>query len=372
MKPIKWITLGLALLAILSVAAVYFLRTHDSAFTDEGLLQANAADLQHSIVTPHLETPIEDGMNVLWCGTFQLAWNEACTLIGEELHLENEPAMVDVLNKKSFTKQDIDAESYVAVAGYVKDDIHGQIQRQLEETFGGKATPQIIPPIDPNPGPNDFIAYAYLFKNLEFPVPFERIEKPIVFGSEEVPCFGIGEDVKEIQEKLRGQFVILEYQSEDDFVIEFKTKSEGDRVILAKLQPKPTLEATIAEVQKRSANPEPTQPAFLDVLKIPKLNFDVVRKYDELVGQTLIAKNPAIPTNLVITSAMQDIRFQFDEQGARLRSEGELTSKSLMSKIRHIMIFDKPFLIMLQRSNADVPYFALWVGNAELLVKSKK
>ena len=33
------------------------------------------------------------------------------------------------------------------------------------------------------------------------------------------------------------------------------------------------------------------------------------------------------------------------------------------------MIFDKPFLIMLQRSDAKMPYFALWVDNAELLVR---
>ena len=31
------------------------------------------------------------------------------------------------------------------------------------------------------------------------------------------------------------------------------------------------------------------------------------------------------------------------------------------------MVFDKPFLIMLQRSDAKTPYFALWVGNADLL-----
>ena len=33
------------------------------------------------------------------------------------------------------------------------------------------------------------------------------------------------------------------------------------------------------------------------------------------------------------------------------------------------MIFDKPFLIILERANAKMPYFALWVDNAELLVR---
>ena len=35
-------------------------------------------------------------------------------------------------------------------------------------------------------------------------------------------------------------------------------------------------------------------------------------------------------------------------------------------------IFDKPFLILLERKGAANPYFALWVGNAELLVPFKR
>jgi hypothetical protein len=35
---------------------------------------------------------------------------------------------------------------------------------------------------------------------------------------------------------------------------------------------------------------------------------------------------------------------------------------------QHRMIFDKPFLLLMQRQGAKVPYFALWVDNAELLV----
>ena len=31
-------------------------------------------------------------------------------------------------------------------------------------------------------------------------------------------------------------------------------------------------------------------------------------------------------------------------------------------------VFDKPFLIMLQRKDAEMPYFALWVDNTELLM----
>ena len=35
------------------------------------------------------------------------------------------------------------------------------------------------------------------------------------------------------------------------------------------------------------------------------------------------------------------------------------------------LIFDKPFLIMLQNQDAKAPYFAAWVDNAEILLKAE-
>jgi hypothetical protein len=173
--------------------------------------------------------------------------------------------------------------------------------------------------------------------------------------------------------KMFEQLVILDYQSEDDFVIELRTKGEGDRVILAKTQPQETLEATVRAVQKRAANPEPTQPREGDVLKVPKFNFDLTRRYAELEGKKLLVKNPKVAADLMVLSALQNVRFQFDEKGVRLRSESHIAIGCSASPppppTRHIMVFDKPFLVILERNDADLPYFALWVGSPELLVK---
>jgi hypothetical protein len=37
---------------------------------------------------------------------------------------------------------------------------------------------------------------------------------------------------------------------------------------------------------------------------------------------------------------------------------------------RHL-IFNKPFLILMKRADAPQPYFAMWVGNASLLVPAQ-
>ena len=61
---------------------------HDSKFTNVGLITANQENLPSTTISPTLNEPILPGRNVLWCGTFQLAWNEVCALIGEEVHSE--------------------------------------------------------------------------------------------------------------------------------------------------------------------------------------------------------------------------------------------------------------------------------------------
>ena len=73
-----------------------------------------------------------------------------------------------------------------------------------------------------------------------------------LFGRTHVECFGF-EKGKPGVAPLLPQVRIHDYKGTNDFVIELKTKSPLDRVILAKVAPGETLAATIASVQKRAA-----------------------------------------------------------------------------------------------------------------------
>ena len=347
---------------------------HEDAFSREGLLTANATDLKATVVSGTLDVPMAPGTNVLWCGTFQLAWNEIGSLIGDDPRLPEPSLLVDGLNKKSFTKNDLDDASYVALAGLVGDGIHERIGRALRDKFGGQARPRFLPSKNLTPRPQDIVAYAYLFKNLEFPTPFERLDRPLVFGGKEVAAFGMGE-FKPGHWAMVPQVMILDYRNENDFVIELKTKSEWDRVILAKTAlgssgPGATLAAMVAEVERR-ASAKGEQASLGDSLTIPKFNFDLTRRYVELENHPLVSRNPNVAGDLFILSALQNTRFQMDEKGVKLRSESHISVGCAAEKRmqpQHRLIFDRPFLIMLQRDGTASPYFALWVDNPELLV----
>ena len=110
------ICFGVSLLAALPTASCGELPSHD-AIAGAPELKANAEDLEHTIVTPHLEHVIPADTNVLWCGTFQLAWNELCDLAGGPVEMEPTSALVEALNRQTTSKQDLDKSSYVAVAG---------------------------------------------------------------------------------------------------------------------------------------------------------------------------------------------------------------------------------------------------------------
>jgi len=102
---------------------------------------------------------------------------------------------------------------------------------------------------------------------------------------------------------------------------------------------------------------------------VPVLNFELWKSYDELRDKIVTTPGPLQGTPIGI--AMQTIRFRFDERGAILKSEAAIAKAAEMMGGPRQLIFDKPFLILLERRDAKQPYFALWVDNAELLVPWK-
>ena len=214
------------------------------------------------------------------------------------------------------------------------------------------------------------MAYACLYKNLSFPVPFEHLDESLPFAGDQVLAFGIGPH-KAAQDNMYPQVLILNYQSEDDFVIELRTKSEGDRLILAKVQPKGTLGNTMMSVQERIARTNVESAATNDLLIVPRMKLDLTREYFEIEGLHLIPQGTNIAKDLVLRSAVQNTQFELNEKGVELRSEAHMAFGCVKQEEpipKHKMVFNKPFLVLLERTGAEIPYFAVWVDNSELLI----
>ncbi len=61
--------------------------------------------------------------------------------------------------------------------------------------------------------------------------------------------------------------------------------------------------------------------------------------------------------------ARQEISFCLDKSGAAVKSQME----GYASGIPEHFVFDRPFLVYMKKRGAEMPYFVMWVDNAELL-----
>lgn len=337
-------------------------------------IQIDSTQLKETIITCYLEDYIVSGKNLIYCSTFQIAWNELIdVIIKSSLKLENDPKAGEALNKKLTSKKDLQDDSYVALAGFNKDGIVEKIKKALKDKFNTNIGINII-----LKNPDDILAYAFLLKHLKFENDFEKLDNPIMFKSNPmfdgrpVQGFGIVQyKVDPLYQKIIGQVNIFDYQNNDDFIISLKSVSSKDEIILAKINPQETLLKTIDYVFLRINNKTPSNLIEDETLQIPKINFNILHEFLELENKRLLNKGFE---EYFIAKAIQVIKFKLDEKGALLRSEAAIGMLPLARRdsSSRRFIFDKPFLICLREKGAKYPYFAMWIDNAELLTRQER
>jgi hypothetical protein len=346
-----------------------------SACTNSAESKPAITKTQHTIITPYLVAQIGIDNNILYCASFQMAWNKMRDkVIKGDIQLENEPLTAQRLNRMLENRNDISIGSFVAEAGELSDELVARINKQLQEKFGDQVGDTLEKPHDAN-GQRQLIAYAFLYKNLEFPTEFEKLKDTVAFaaGGRVTPVQAFGVDSfahsKRLHKKLADQVAIFDYRNDDDFILVLTSKSDNDQIILAKVTPGRNLLNTYTTVAQRIGNAKQSYLQEEETLRIPKIDFDLTHSFSELENKRI--KNKGWE-GWFISKAVQDTRFKLDEKGAVLKSRSFL----LMLKEEapppeekpRKFIFDKPFLICLKQKNGIHPYFALWVNNPELLL----
>ncbi len=335
-------------------------------------------------VMSHLDAEIKPEETLVYCATFQLAWNQLCDeVIGQpSLCLKGDPPIAQALNQRLIGADDLDEQSYVAMAGFARDGIVERIRQALREKFDRE------PMIDLEDS-GDILAYAYLEKALQFGIAFPEFDGPLRFNDGTlVESFGIY-----AEDPACEQVTVLDYRHQDDFIIRLDTMSPRDELLLAKVPPSSTLRKTIDGVLVRATSEarqtairelreagrdsnllNPELQAASETLQIPKIRIDVEHSYEELIGRTVC--NPGWE-GYYVSKALQAIKFDLDEKGTILRSDAviEMTvtfSPYMIVEERRQFIFDGPFLVCLKEREARYPYLALWVGSSEVLVRHEE
>jgi hypothetical protein len=328
----------------------------------------DAAAMANTDVLPFADGPLEPGRNYIYCATFTLAWQQLEAELGQAPVLIGAEEWSQRLNDDPFDKTQLNERDYLARAGRIEKGIVADFRREMAERF-----PNATMPVPDAPQKKGIYALAYLLKKLPFEQRFERLDDPVQFaaagGTTAVRSFGVSVEGQDWERKsaMRDQVAVLDYASDDDFILSLQPKEERDVIVIAKVAPAATLRATIDAVKSRVAQSDyyRREVTYEEPLAIPTVSLYVQRQFEELTGKPL-----ANVDDEIIVQAFQAIRFSLDEKGAELESMAGGTTTTTeggpVPKPRKFIV-DKPFLLMLRETDAAEPYLAMWIANTDVL-----
>ncbi len=336
----------------------------------------NSADLKQTIIVPTLDSPIQPGKNIIWCSSFQLAWNELRDkVIGEPVRVSEAQEIADRLNQAQEDASDLPADSFYVASGWADKGIVGEIQRQMAKKFPHATIP------DFSQVGHDLILFAYLTGRVRFTIPYLINDKPFNFKSSEgqdyaVISFGIRESDMSAQDHLRRQIEVLyvpgyhelaEERAQNEYVLDLCKESKPNQLVLARVDFKGSLAQTMSHVSKLIEKQHAPEFGVNDVLLVPELGFKIQHEFQELEGQKKTCLNQGF-LSIHIAKAIQAIDFRLDRSGASIES----SALAQMRSTPHQFVFNSPFLIYMKKRGAERPFFVMWVDNAELLTRDEK
>lgn len=360
---VKTITTVLMITGVASTAVI----TGQFFLTDPTAdLITKTSDLKATKIVGTNDAKIEKGKNTIWCPTMQMAWDESKKKFGGDIKLKGSPEEASQLNKNSYDKGNINDKAFVARAGFKKDKIIASLQTELKEKFKQGEDP-VLNEIAKNMTEKDLIAYSFLYKELPFKYVFENLGADFQFKKYKgLASFGIArfDRKNKLHFVLNQQLKVVDYKSDSDFLLKLLPANKNEEIILARIKPKKTMKETIKVILKRLKSDNLDRLRGRDSLIIPKFNFDLTHNYDNLCKDVLNAGF----TGYRLRKAVQNIRFRLDEKGSLLKSKTiqYFDSKSDPRNYH----FNDSFMILLKEKDKEEPYLAIWVDNAEILVKN--
>ncbi|QRN40684.1 MAG: hypothetical protein GKC53_00660 [Neisseriaceae bacterium] len=300
--------------------------------------------------------------NYVWAGAMNLAWTEMSEhVIGAPIqvrsNLQQVQNRVNSYNHPVFTRNDISVDSFYIKSGYGQKTIN-LINREVKQKFPQKS----LPDLKINLGDKDIISYAYLLKEVQYKTPFSV--STLNFNGQTVQAFSA------TNTKMRNNIQILQYDNDDRFVLELKLKDVKDKLFLVKGYENTSAKEIIQLIDNNIGSSEKLNSR--DEFKAPKLVLDVSHQHQDFIN--LPITNTGFE-NYVISTMIENIKFNMDEIGAKVENEAYIGFTSSASSVVNTpkrLILDKPYWIIMKDSQGQSPYFILGVKNSKLMQKIGK
>jgi len=363
-----------AIVAVVAVALAWQVFNHQAAYDPpHASFQGESEALRQTIVMPTLDSALPPGKSAIWCAAFEVAWDRLMSdVVKAPVQLDKELRLVSELNRGEVAKDDLVPADYFAAAGLVRDGIAEEIRKEMATRFPHVPAPSLATV------PQGAVAYSYMQAAVPFALPFFDNDEQFLFTDSSgkdtwIGSFGIRRKDDYAYHNLRDQVQVL-HCSEDaghdkvvnEFIIDPCKTSSPYQLVLARIAPKATLAATLADVRQRirgaPAGDFRSRLHPRDSLIVPNMNWALTHHFRELEGKAF--GNPSL-RGVTLESAVETLRFRLDKSGAELGAE----SKILVLPTAAYFEFNRPFLTLLRKRGSEHPLFVMWVDNAELLSK---
>jgi len=352
----------------------------------------DSTDLKQTSIVATLDSPLPKYHNVIWCSTFQMAWDKLKNdIIGEPVEVPGAEKLAGSLNGAKFPTKNIEDESYFSTAGLAADRIIEQIQNEMAQRFPSEPAP-VFNDMNGLP-PETIIAYSFLNAVIEFEHPFYVNKVEFDFQDSngtvsEVTSFCV-RSYSDSSDSAREQVDVLYYKqgdqtSETEFAVDLCKYTNPYQVVLACAPQQKNLGKTVAFVEQKISefmqDPNYEQMRKLqptvrsrwgqmpaDSLIIPDMLYKLTHHFAELEGKP-IGNQPWLDQAYLFGKAMQVTDFMLGRTGVSLNSDHHIIVPPLSYQELRRFDFDRPFLIYIKkREPAASPFFVMWVDNAELM-----
>ncbi len=346
--------------------------------------EVNSIDLERTSVVATLDNPIPEYRNVIWCSTFQMAWDGLKeNIIGEPVQVLGAEEMAARLNEAEVSETDLDEESFYAAAGLVDYGILEKIREEMASRFPSEPSPVFDESYSTMP--DAVVTYSYLDVDIEFNYPFYVNNNAFAFKDSN----GIYTDVTSFctyldewnsdSQQVHEQVDVLYYKRDEflddaEFAIDLCKNSSPYQIVLARVPQCGTLGETVAFVEEKVAEFRNSPnywtlhvfypPGFIlgDSLRVPDILYKLTHNFAELEGRFLA--NPQWQDYSII-EARQVVNFAPSRIGVVPTSQATSGVHPILPRNFH---FNKPFLVYVKKRQGEAnPFFVMWVDNAELM-----
>ena len=176
-------------------------------------------------LTLHDPVDLDSDKNIAYCMTMHMAFGELEDYLGEHYKLWDNELINLMVNP--LPEGILEDEAQVSALGTGLNAVK-QINEAIQEKFPNRSF-SYEPLTD-----STVIGYAYLQKNLPFEHEFDSWDDRLKFEGEYKDFFGLWHSHSPKYNKLRRQFNLVYYKSDDDFIIELYPEDEEHIIVLSK------------------------------------------------------------------------------------------------------------------------------------------